>query len=486
MEAYNLLDEAWIPVLFADGESRRLGIRDTLGRAGEIRQIAASNPMDRVALLRFLLAILYWCRGNPQGPGEKDKILASGRFPADFFRKLEEGRDCFNLLGNGDRLYQNAAYKDRAPEHTADYLIHEVPSGTNKWHFRHATDLVDGLCPACCAMGLIRLPVFATSAGRGMSASTGKSPGINSKPPLYVLPVGPSLIATLLLLWLGWESELGTPDWEQPGRTALGTGEVPLLRGLTWVPRSIWLGEPEEPESTCASCGRKELLIRRCVFDGKGSIKGEGRVWHDPHLVYVAAKEKTTALQTSNVLGSTDAAAGEWARQLAAILREGRKAEGGASLIVGFSTVQNDKYLEATDRLLRLGIPPQTEESIRMLDLWQEEGGLLRRRMQPKNQQKSSARRHTEIRPAVDAVRPQVEARVWAYVARSLSGDHQTWALAAREYSPMIGAVAASLSPGFTTRAVTRRGEIARTLPRMTEEPSTKGRTRRKADGSRP
>jgi len=61
---FNLLTEAWIPVLWIDGQPGRVGIRDALTRAGMIRQIAASNPMDNVALLRFLLAVLHWCKST--------------------------------------------------------------------------------------------------------------------------------------------------------------------------------------------------------------------------------------------------------------------------------------------------------------------------------------------------------------------------------------------------------------------------------------
>jgi CRISPR system Cascade subunit CasA len=62
---FNLLDEDWIPVLYRDGRWERIGIRKALKDAARIRQLAASNPMDRVAILRFLLALLYWCNGNP-------------------------------------------------------------------------------------------------------------------------------------------------------------------------------------------------------------------------------------------------------------------------------------------------------------------------------------------------------------------------------------------------------------------------------------
>ncbi|NUO20198.1 type I-E CRISPR-associated protein Cse1/CasA, partial [bacterium] len=98
---FNLIDEKWIPVLTCTGEVPRVGIKDALLKAHDIRDIAASNPMDRIAVLRFLLAVLYWCKGNPS---EKDKQVAA--FPVDWFAKLEEHRECFNLLGEGRRFYQ--------------------------------------------------------------------------------------------------------------------------------------------------------------------------------------------------------------------------------------------------------------------------------------------------------------------------------------------------------------------------------------------
>ncbi len=187
---YNLLKENWIPVLWKDGNTNRVGVIEALTQAGRIRQIAASNPMDRLAILRFLLALLYWCKGNP--PGDED---SGSSFPSDWFKKLDANRDCFNLLGDGKRFYQCNCMSGKEAKLPANYLMQEVPTGTNSWHFRHSTDKSDGLCPACAAMGLLRLPLFATSGGRG------KPPGVNQKPPIYVVPLGGSLAETLRLSW---------------------------------------------------------------------------------------------------------------------------------------------------------------------------------------------------------------------------------------------------------------------------------------------
>lgn len=446
MNEYNLLDEKWIPVLYHDGTVDRVGILKALEDAGRIRQIAASNPMDRVAVLRFLLAILYWCKGNPDSP--RDSSLSSDRFA-----KLRENSDCFNLLGDGKRFYQYGGTGDKL---SANYLVQEIPTGTNMRHFRHSTDKRDGLCPACCALGLLRLPLFATSGGRG------KPPGVNAKPPIYAIPVGDSLEETLLLSWRNTDS-LGEPFWEQPSSRL--PKSIPLLTGLTWVPRRVWLDDPSEPAAACKSCGRVDRLIRLSVFAAIGSQKtddGEqAGTWRDPHVIY---EQNGKSLHNSDPLGASDAAAGQWAKTLSGVI-EGEPTAPKV-WIVGFATVQNDKYLEAIERTVPM-FPFADVENIRdLLGQWQKEARKLSSRLKPPGS-KSSSRKHLEIPPLVNAVRPHVEGRVSADIESLLTGGEEEWQAASEEYAPMMSAVARSLAPGFTTAAVRRRRQVETTLPNI-------------------
>lgn len=106
---YNLLDEKWLPVLWVDGKYGRVGIREALTQAHRIRQVAASSPMDRVAVLRFLLALLYWCRGNPQDTAG----APADPFSEGWFSRLDENKECFELLGEGKRFYQYRKTEDK-------------------------------------------------------------------------------------------------------------------------------------------------------------------------------------------------------------------------------------------------------------------------------------------------------------------------------------------------------------------------------------
>lgn len=451
---YNLLAEKWIPVLWKTGNTTRVGIIEALTQADRIRQIAASNPMDRLAILRFLLALLYWCK-------------ADNAFPPDWFKKLHDNKDCFNLLGKGKRFYQSEPGSGKDEKLTANYLTQEVPTGTNFWHFRHSTDRIDGLCPACCAMGLLRMPLFATSGGRG------KPPGINAKPPIYVFPLGSSLAETLRLSWRqASSSNLGTPAWENSDLQLPKSGEIPLLTGLTWLPRRVWLDDPEEPVANCISCGRKDYLIRQCVFAGIGSTKSEeGRIWSDPHVIY----DSKDVVKPGNALAASDAAAGQWAKIMAGILG-GRKPDGKRSLlVVGFATVQNDKYLEATEYEISLSSTldaQKVQENLEKIEIWQKEGSNLVR----KSRSKLSSRKHIDIAPLVAAIRPQVEGRVSAKAGELIAGGEEAWEQAACEYSPMMAAIARSLSPGYTTAALKRRKEITNAKPNL--RPHTKASTK--------
>lgn len=446
--------------------------------------------MDRLAILRFLLALLYWCKGNP--PDNVDGTSGDS-FPANWFSKLDANKDCFNLLGEGKRFYQYCKSEDRP--RTANYLIQEIPTGTNHWHFRHSTDKdkVDGLCPACCAMGLLRLPVFATSGG------SGKPPGINSKPPLYVVPVGESLAATLRLSWQR-VSNLGTPAWEQPDQRLPRTGAVPLLVGLTWLPRRVWLEHPKEPESNCNSCGRKERLIRKTVFAPIGSNRtdadGPGREWRDPHVLYAKdGKGVVRPICAGNVLDASDAAAGQWAKIIVGMHRDQKaenlfRAADDATVhawVVGFSTVKFDKYLEAVESLIPFPnfiSNQQNPESFEKIERWQKQGKNLAKTLERKikaPKEKASSRKHVEIPTMFAAIRPHVEGKVSAKAGQLLAGDDGAWKRAASEYRQMMEVIAQSLSPGFTTSAVQRRKQIASVLPelRRQAEPAKKTKSRK-------
>ncbi len=482
---YNLLKEKWIPILGINGTYEYVDIKTAFTDAHQIRQIAYSNPMDRFAIFRFLLTILYWCKGNPP----QNRLLTSAKsFPVDWFNKLDDNCDFFNLFGNLKRFYQNyPSDNTKIPEKlSANYLIQEVPTGTNHYHFRHSVDNNDGLCPSCCTIGLLRLPLFTTSGGRG------KPPGINSKPPIYQIPVGTTLAETL---WLSWKpvKNIGLPVWELPEISLSKVSEISLLTGMTWVPRRVWLDNPTEPQYCCISCGKNTQLVRQCIFAGIGSTKTEddepARNWQDPHVIYSTfEKGKITSLHASDALGSKDSASDQWSKNITGLLKE----ESINSLetmietnnineskvkiwMIGFSTVKNDKYLEAREFFISSPLSlNEPTKSIDEIERWQKECRKIGKRLDQLTRSRVSGDFFSS------SIRPQIENNVSENADKMLSGDINTWEKAANEYQPMMKMVANSISPGYTTVAIKRRKDIADIKPDIHPKENLKNNIKKK------
>ena len=291
---YNLLEEKWIPVLYSNGKFDRVGIEKALTQANEIRCIAAGNPMDRVALLRFLLAVLMWCKEDAKSSlAALDEKIAG--IPKNWLGKLEEeaNKALFDLFDKKQPFMQDLAVKQEKTN-TATELIHDLPSGAALNHFRHTEDKVDGICPACCALGLVRWSCYATAGAKGSRKSMPAS--LNKNTPAYAFPVCNTLLQCLKAsLERLTASPEDTPVWLSNGRPdTLGP-----LSGLTWRSRSVLLTTPTQNDGRlCSYCGTNEGgLIYEIRFQ-PGWKRISGTHWDDdPHLVRVTRK-KNGAVET--------------------------------------------------------------------------------------------------------------------------------------------------------------------------------------------
>lgn len=81
---FNLIEEDWIPVLYRNGQFKRVGIRTALEEAGRIRQIAADNGIGFVLLLCTL-----WARSRFEIP-ETEPALHGVALKACQLNVLEE------------------------------------------------------------------------------------------------------------------------------------------------------------------------------------------------------------------------------------------------------------------------------------------------------------------------------------------------------------------------------------------------------------
>ena len=297
---YNLLVESWIPVLRTDGKYGRVGVREALTQAGRIRQIAASNPMDNVALLRLLLAVLQWCKPS-LADQERDALEGAVGIPEDWVRgKLGPAHapDArFELLADTGGFYQDSAAGGARVAVTN--LLHDLPSASNVAHFRHLHDGRVGMCLACCALGLVRWPGVASAGTAGARQSMTAS--INGQRPAYSIPIGANLLYTLLLIWPSESAVRGdAPVWDGSSeQSPLG-----FLKGMTWRSRRVLLAPPDEEgkrglsPGRCCHCGEQtDHLVRSVLFrPGWRRPSPSTEPWsEDPHLLQVAREDPRSA-----------------------------------------------------------------------------------------------------------------------------------------------------------------------------------------------
>lgn len=282
---FNLLVEHWIPVLMSNGRARRLGVLEALTNAGRIRQIAASNPMDNVALLRFLLAVLMWCKPKLS---EEDRRriddadgVPDGCLGEKLGEKLGNARQpnpAFNLLGEGPRFYQDASLKDTESRPVADLLV-EFPGADSVNHLRHVVhDGSYGFCPACCALGILRLAVWAP-ANRFYPAS------VNPGSAAYAFSQRENLLLTLVANMPSIPAQAEQAPWlsDTPPRSS------GAITNLAWRPRKLWLNVASE-QGSCATCGGCGMLVSSLSNEGGWLTSAtDGRTkkfWTgDPHLL---------------------------------------------------------------------------------------------------------------------------------------------------------------------------------------------------------
>jgi len=280
---YNLLQEPWIPVLRMDGSQTHVGIRDALARSGLLLSLGEPSATDNLALLRLLIAVTLWCRSEP-GSSEIEALRESRGIPEGWLARLDEDSGAFELFGDGPRFYQDGRVKSEVPGRPASDLLSYFPAATEINHFRHIHDDDVAICPACCALGLIRLPVLAIQGGAG------KSPSINNAPPVYFIRRGRTLLDTLMLnMPRGGPAADDSPVWKPGPRSS---SEIGTLEGFTWQPRAVWLGPTRATsDSRCSNCGRSGPVVSSLVFAKGQARKDDTRSWRDPHVHYT--KERT-------------------------------------------------------------------------------------------------------------------------------------------------------------------------------------------------
>ena len=451
---YNLAVEPWIPMLRQDGTSTRVGIMEALADARAIRTIAASNPMDRVALLRFLLAVLHWCK-PALTEIETTRLDRARGIPEDWLGSLgtrANPEHAFDLLGPGPRFYQEDP-PTGARRPIGDLLV-EFPTDTKIAHFRHVRDGEYGFCPACCALGIVRFCTFANAYGGGRYTAA-----VNGPTPAYAIEQAQTLFGTLRRNWpVERLVRRRDPPWicaSRPAKEALD-----LVAAFAWRSRTMRLEDPQA-EGVCANCGECTALIHHVNFKGgwKPFDAGEQqkKFWEfDPHLVLEyepstgdegtcdgeadegdRGQKRTLGFPSPSSHVATHV--GFWRRAGRAIV-EGRRADGRGDHRVTIAGPAANKglYQDAAFFELPLALGPRAL-AVQVSAVKAVPGRLRRATRNPK-------REHPELTAAWQAMSPALEVELLPYVVDPQPGD-QGASLVAR-LQPVLARILRSTPPG--------------------------------------
>jgi hypothetical protein len=297
--------------------------------------------------------------------------------------------------------------------------------------------------------------------------------GINGVPPVYVVPWSQSLFGTLLANWSSC-ANIGEPSWAEKGTSQNSNADVPLLSGLTLVSRRVFLHKPTDLPDPCIGCGATgSPLVLTCDFQTAG--KQENDKWSDPHAVYLEGKARK-AIRAADLSASGKFRMDRpWPDLVARLLETGNPT---TLLVVGFAT-NKAKNIDVWERSIDMRAnAPVSDVATASVRNWRLQGWALEKRIQ------KIVRSEVEGAAFIAAIRPEVESTVSDKAAELISGSGDAWNRAACEYTPMMKAVARSLSPGYTTAALRRRQVIADLKPDMRPRTPADGKPKPKKGGT--
>ncbi len=284
---YSVLTEPVIPVLMPDGKEKSIGIKKAFLEAHHIRDISGSNPLERYALLRLLIAFAMDML-HPATSYDRASLLEAGSFSTEslenYIAECEKDGPRFDLFDEYHPFLQsqydeNLDAKSKKPIAT---LVHALPSGNNHIFIdhrladSHRISIPDAFRALCASY------IFCVSGTAGPSS-------VNNTPPLYAVVIGKNLFETMVINMLS-EAEtaplsygVGEVAWRKQ-RKIKPREQVPdisLLEGLTWMPRRITLIAPEDSNYIVSVCCQAGL-------DFKGND-----LWNDPHVPCFRKKDGT-------------------------------------------------------------------------------------------------------------------------------------------------------------------------------------------------
>jgi CRISPR system Cascade subunit CasA len=290
---FNLIDEKWIPCITLDGISKEFGIRDTLLKAHELREICDDSPLVTVAIHRLLLAILYRAHSGPSNFGDWKTLYVRGKFdPETVTVYLEQWKSRFYLLDYEHPFYQMSGL-ETSNSVSVNRLATECASGNNATLFDHCNDDEKvSWSYAKVAKQLLACQSFALGFGRSGNAKiNGKDEDLPYSADAIALRgmtvwiQGPTLFDTLMTNLVHSEDE-SLPPWELSDphnhRDKLSGKDRKAVASFGTVDRLSW-------QSRLVRLIPNNMFVSRVFFtQGRSADKSAG----DPMKAYRFSKEE--------------------------------------------------------------------------------------------------------------------------------------------------------------------------------------------------
>jgi len=321
--AYNLIEEAWIPVLRKDGQSDIVAPWQLTDDNPPIR-VAACRADFNGALTEFLIGLVQTCM-PPQTEREWRKLRDSPPSPDILYKFFSAESDAFLLDGHGPRFMQDltlTSEKTGKLTSITSLLIDSPGDNTVKRNtdFFVKRGRIERLCPACAAGALYTMQSFAPSGGSGNRTS------LRGGGPLTTIILGNTLWETIWSNMLTYDTlksfggkasmprEGGIFPWLAPTHTSekgekTHLSEVHPLHVYWGMPRRIRLVFEESAPSECSLCNLKHnlftssYLARPRGYDYTGSWVHPLSPIRDTDNGYLAVKGSFDGLGYQNWLG---------------------------------------------------------------------------------------------------------------------------------------------------------------------------------------
>jgi len=355
--SFNLLTEPWLPVVTLKGEKKFLSLNDFIKTCQNLERFDFPLPGLETAVIRFMVAMVHIV-GAPKDKKEWEEWLRRGKFEDGFFQEMQKYKNKLDLFSQTEPFMQNAKLKDCKEDEFDDInrLINYYPSKTNPSHWFHKYDGENSnvLSPSSLVWLLLLYNSITFSGGSGYK------PGINGKPPNYVILNGDNLFITIVLNTPNNSFLANFVNIKQIKKPENGfilksglncmPNEVNLQTGLLWNSRQLlFIPIANRGKKKCSiSMETSNIVVNQFIMKPQEMSLKKGTYWSDPHVIKIDLGKK--GLKNLNESGELP----NWREYPSLLMTSGRKNEKTKALIFPTITLQQLSHTVNKSRSIRL------------------------------------------------------------------------------------------------------------------------------------